>query len=256
VYAVHRGLITGVLAILVSQAFAQDAQQVMKRAEAAMKSVKTYQATMVMSMEMGQMGSMSMNMDIKMIPNKKMTMKMSPAGQPTGMMAMGAASMNMHMVDDGKTMWTYMPMMKGYARGPSRVKTNPVNFAEMGNVGKDVTFKMIGTENVGGKSAYAIQAIPKKPIQNAQDTRIVFYIDRATNRFLQMKMNSRMAMGDPKQPPQEMKMSMVVKNEKINAPIPASVFKFTPPPGSKEMKGGMMGGPGMSPFGGQGGSRK
>jgi outer membrane lipoprotein-sorting protein len=253
------GFLLCALALIAAPApAAPTAQDILKKAEATMNGARTYQAAFRTNVSMGQMGSISMNMRIRAIPNKKMSMTTTPNGQPTGMMAMGAANANMTVVDDGKTFWVYMPAMKMYSKRPSQIaqkKTTDVTginqFAKVGDV------KLLRTENIGGRPAYVIQVIPKAGMLPGAKQTILIYIDRATNRFKQMKMDIQMPAGTGPNgqptPPQTMNTTVVVMNETLNAPIPDSVFKFTPPPGVKEMKGGMTGGSGMGMPGGMGG---
>lgn len=256
VYAGRCGLILGALSLLMAQSLAAPSgEEIIKKASAAMQSAKSYQAVWQMNMSMGPMGSVSLAMDIKMLPGKKMYMKMTPIGQPTGQMAMGAAMMNMQMVDDGKNMWAYMPATKQYSKSPSQVKASQMNLTRMAGVAPGATYKLVGTENVGGRPAHKIQVMLKNvQIAGGGKQAMHIFIDQATNRFRQMTMSMTLPAG-PNQPAQQMNMSMLVTNERVNAPIPASVFQFTPPPGAKETQGGMgmpMGG-GM--LGGGGGGR-
>jgi hypothetical protein len=83
------------------------------------------------------------------------------------------------------------------------------------------------------------------------------FVDQATGRLRQIKSTMTMpggmmgAMGAPGGPPSSgakpmvMTNTMVLVSEKVDAPIPDSVFRFTPPAGAHEMKGGPMGMPGM-----------
>lgn len=248
VYASRCGLLLGALSLLTTRTLAAPSgEEIIKRASAAMQSARSYQAVWQMSMNMGQMGSVSLAMDIKMIPGKKMYMKMTPVGQPTGQMAMGAAMMNMQMVDDGTNMWAYMPAMKQYNKGPSQVKASQMNLTRMAGVAPGATYKLVGTENVGGRPAHKIQVTLKNvQIAGGGKQSMHIFIDQATNRFRQMTMSMALPAG-PNQPAQQMNMNMLVTNEKVNAPIPASYFKFTPPPGAREVQGG----PGMGmPMGG------
>src|SRR5436853_4649435 len=102
----------GLLAASGTAVAGPDANAIMKKAQMSMTGAKTYQATWVMTMNMGQMGSTAINMDMKMIPGQgKFAMKMTQAGTPTGMMAMsGAAMNNMQSIDDGKNTYMYIPM--------------------------------------------------------------------------------------------------------------------------------------------------
>jgi outer membrane lipoprotein-sorting protein len=72
------------------------------------------------------------------------------------------------------------------------------------------------------------------------------YFDQGSYRFRKMTVTSNQQ--GPKGP-MHMNMVMMVKNEAVNTPIPDSAFKFVPPPGAKEMKGGMMPGMGMPGMG-------
>jgi outer membrane lipoprotein-sorting protein len=175
-----------------------------------------------------------------------MSIKMAPAGQAKGQMAMAAAFMTMNIVDDGKNMWTYMAAMKQYSKGPTQSSSfkSIVPTAEMS---KNATLKLLRTENLGGKPAHVIQVIPKNAPASAGKQHILVYIDQATSRFREMRIDGATpAQGN--RPSIPMKMKMMVKSEQINAAIPSSVFKFTPPAGATEAKG--MGAPGGNPLGG------
>lgn len=241
------------IGLAASAAAAQDAAAIMKRAEQAIQNARTYQAVWQMTTSMGQMGSMTMKMEIKKSGNKT-AMKMSPVGQPTGMMAMGATMANMQMVDDGKTSWVYLAGMNGYMKQPSQASNRPNPAQMMGIGGQEATYKLLRTEQVGGKPAYVIQVIPKNAndprLRNMQNLQVLAYVDKATGRTRQMRMSGTMS--GPQGQSQPMNINMIIQNEQVNVPIPDSVFKFTPPTGAKQMKGGMgMPGPGMAPGGGR-----
>ena len=246
------GMLVAALAVTAAPAMAApDAASILKKSQAAMANVNSYQATWLMTMDMGQMGSMAMNMDMKMKPKSKMmSMKMSPAGTPTGQMAMAAGMMNMTMVADGKFMYMYMPMMGGYNKGPIQPQVfNPGSMAFQNT--KQASFKYIRSQNLNGKPAHVIQVIPNPSMTRGAKANMLMFIDAASNRFKQMtmKMSGIGGANAPKGAPQTMNMKMVVQREVVNAAIPDSAFRFVPPPGAKELKGGPMGA-GMSPFGG------
>jgi outer membrane lipoprotein-sorting protein len=229
-----------------------DAKTIIGKAKAAMKNAKTYQATLVTSMDMGQMGSMSISTQVKSIAGKKTLVKTTPIGKPTGMMAMaGPAASEMQIVDDGKFTWFYFKGMNAYSKRPSQKRSTNIGMTEMV---PDGTYKLLSPTKVGGHPVFAIQVIPAKHQRmTGNDQKIVIYIDQATYRLKQVKVTGSTPAG-PNQPAQKMAVVITVKDEKINAPIPESAFKFTPPPGAKEMQGGMgpgpMGVPGMSGPGG------
>lgn len=230
----------GAVLLLATPAIAgPDAKTIVGKARAALKDVKTYQATLVMSMDMGKMGSMSISTQVKTLAGNKTLVKTIPIGQPTGMMAMpGPAVAEMQIVDDGKFTWFYFKGMNAYSKSPSRKGRLDPGMSEMIPKG---TYKLLSPSKIGGRPVYAIQVIPARKMMG-NEQKMVIYIDQATYRLKQVKVTGS-SPGGPNQPPQKMAMVVTIKDEKINAPIPDSVFKFTPPPGAKEMQGRMMPGP-------------
>ncbi len=208
-------------------------QQIIEKGQARINSAKTYQVTYQMTQTMGAMGSMKMTMNIKAIPGKKMWMNTTP----TGMM----------MVDDGKTMYRYIAPMKQYIKGPSQAaKSMQLGVSQAAMLAKQMNLKLGAPASVSGKSCYVIEMTPKKA-QPGQSMLLKFYFDQATYAMVKMAMTGSGA-ARPGQPVQSMQVNMVAVSEKINAPIPDSVFKFTPPAGATEMKPG-----GAGPMGGMGG---
>lgn len=245
-------VLCAVAALAAGSASAQDGKAILKKMSSTMQETvagaSTYQSTMLMTTSMGQMGSMTARMEIKMLPKRKMAMDMNPVGAGTGMMAMGAAMAQMKMVDDGKNMWMYMVKMKQYMKQPSQVakQTSPYGMSGMGmginpsQMNGDA--KLIGTENVAGKPAWVLQVsnFMPKGAKAGQNAKLVLYVDKASYHMKQMKMSMQIPVGQG-QPPQQMNVTMVVEREVLNAPIPASTFVFAPPAGASEMKGGMPG---------------
>ena len=210
-----------------SQAQAQTAQQIIDRVTAAYKNAKTYQANMAINTNAGPQGSMTMNMDIKSQQNQKYAIRMSATG--TGQAAQMAGMLNMQMVDNGKTAYTYMPMMGGYTKKPhvanagalNGMPSSPAAFFKGGG-----NYKLLAPTRVNGVPVYTVQ------MSNPRGGTATLYVDKATYHLKQIK-----AMGQNGQP-----VTVNVTNERLNAPLPANAFVFTPPPGAKEVKGG---GPGM-----------
>src|SRR5437868_4143103 len=115
--AVPLGLILGIASVTGAARASDDAATIVKRASANFAGAKTYQGTWEMTTSMGQMGSMTLNMEIKSVSaSGKLFTKMTPSGQATGMMAMGAQMANMTMVDDGKNAYMYMQAMNQYSK--------------------------------------------------------------------------------------------------------------------------------------------
>ena len=76
--------------IAASPACGQTAKQIIDKAEAAIKSLKTYQAIVQLDTNMGKLGSMSMQVDLKQLGQTKSRLLYTVVGTPTGLAAMGA----------------------------------------------------------------------------------------------------------------------------------------------------------------------
>lgn len=225
----HGRIALGALALLASSRLgAQTPEQMIQKAEARVKNAKSYQATIVMQGAM-MGGPQTMSSTVKLIPGKKMAMTMAPLG--------------IQVIDDGITMYSYIPAAKQYSKSPSQVKNQQqVGLSQIAGLSRQATLKLRPSENVGGKPAHVIQIIPKAPLGN-QKMLMLLYIDKQTNTMRQLKTTMTAQMPGQTKPVTQT-MLVTIKDEKFDAPIPDSVFKFTPPPGAKEAvgMGGMMGG--------------
>lgn len=256
VFAARLGLLLGLSAVAVSARAADEAAAIVHTAAAYMSAGKSYQGLWETTNSMGQMGSMTLNMDMKMVPaSGKAYMKVTPTGQATGMMAMGAAMANATIVDDGKNMYMYMQAVNGYFKQPHGAAQggqfrSPLQVLNQ----KGATYKLIGTEKVGRSVCSVIQVSPPENAQlkaRGMTMKTTVYIDKATNRLKQIKEVTTIpaAMmgaagggnGQAGGAPQQVTTTMVPKSEKLNENIPESTFKFTPPAGVQEIKGGMAG---------------
>lgn len=253
------GFLAAGLMVCTAAGAAPDAAAIMKKAQSLMEAPKTYQARWLMSISMGQMGTVSMNMDVKIVPGQgKIHMKLNAAGQGSGQIAMTAPMASMELVDDGKTAIVYKPLTGNWQRSPHQSKKMTPSAMTFGTV-KDSTFRMVKEDRIEGIPVYVIQAVPRASASPPVKADILFFVNKNTSRLKQMTVNaSQMGQGGKAIP---MAIQMLVKNETLNAPIPDSVFKFTPPPGAREIKGGPggLGGgmfPGFGGLSGGGGRRK
>jgi len=250
-FAVRCVVATALLTAGIAQAWAAPtAADVIQKSKTTYNAMKTYQGKWQMDMKMGQMGSMSMLMDVKMLPGKAARIATSPVGQATGMMAMGAAMSQMQMVDDGKTAWTYMPAMKMYTKAPSQVKTQSIMDSMVGGRKLEADYKLLPAKTIAGRPCFAIKVIPKAA--NGANANVVIYIDQATYRLKRMVTTASRTMGTgPNAQKMDSNMTMVINSETVNGAISPNLFKFSPPAGTKEMDprmmgGGMGGGPGAA----------
>jgi outer membrane lipoprotein-sorting protein len=266
------GMLLAVLAVGAQANAAPDAAAIMRKAGEAMMRAKTYQATWAMTSTMGTMGSLQMNMEVRTIPaSGKTFLRISPAGQASGMMAMGAAMANSLIVDDGKTTYVYMQAMGGYSKRPHTGGQNPAIASVMGAAGRpNAKFALAGSATIAGRPCYVIDvkaAPPGRLAQSGMKVKTTAYVDKGTGRTRQVKTVTSFPAGmmggpragsnaprstTPSSPPMQLTTVMLVKSERLDEPISDNVFRFTPPAGAKEIKGGPMGMPGMGALGGAG----
>ncbi|MBM3494526.1 MAG: hypothetical protein FJX72_09450 [Armatimonadetes bacterium] len=251
------------LTVAASGAYAApDGAAIIRKAVQSMRQAKTYQSEWRVIVSMGNMGSMTMNMTMKTTSDGKARVTTEPSGKGTGMMAAGGAMASSTAVSDGKHMYMYMKAMNSYIKAPVTKEMDPALGGQLAALTqKGATYKFVGSEFVRGRKCHVVRVTPRVP-QGAgtQGMKMTMdaYVDTQTGRLRQMKQHMDMSgMGGPGPNggpgaggrPSEMTTTMVLISEKVNAPLPASTFKFTPPPGAREMKGGPMGGPGMGPGG-------
>jgi outer membrane lipoprotein-sorting protein len=231
---------------------------IIKKATEAMRKAKTYQADWQVIVSAGSMGGMTLKMAMKTTSDGRTFITTEPAGPGTGMIAASAAAATSTTVSDGKTMLTYMKAMNGYLRMPVPKGMDPAGNQFAGLQLPGSTYKLLAPEFVRGRKCDVVEVVPKTPpgAGPGMKMRMRAFVDQQTGRLRQMKRTMSMS-GMPGGPSggangsrpsggsMEMTTTMVLISEKVNAPIPASVFKWRPPAGAKEMKGGMMGGPGM-----------
>lgn len=226
---------------------APTAREIVAKSRAAMKNVKTYQATIQTTRSGGPM-SMTMNAHVKTAGGKtwaRIGVVPTGGGQQSPFASM---FQNMVVVDDGKNTWTYLPAMKRYTKGPSGgAKQLNMSGEFLSRIGAESNLTLAGSENVAGRPTYILAAKPKKP-RSGQPQMVRINIDKANYHVVQVRaVLSRPA--NSQRPAGQNSVQIVIKDEKVNQPIPATLFHFTPPAGATEMQGGM----GMRP--GAGGGR-
>jgi outer membrane lipoprotein-sorting protein len=202
-----------------SGANAQSAEQLIKQAQDKIKNAKSYQATVVMEVSGTGRPSQTMTSVVKLIPFKKTALTMTPPG--------------IQVVDDGQTLYSYLPTAKTYSKGPTQVKSQSIGISQIAGLAKQATFKLRSPAVVTGRPCHVIQIVPKTPVASGGSVEMLLYIDKQTSSMRQF--TSRMTAKAPGQPkPIRQAAIVTVKDERFDAPIPDSVFRFTPPPGAKE----------------------
>lgn len=231
----------------VSGVQAQSPQAIMKKVQANYNTAKTYQSVQRVQMSLGQM-VFPLNIVIKAIPNKKMAVTTTPAPAAPGVaQSPFSAAMNQKVVDDGKNFYIYMAALNKYMKRPHIAgggQAGMMGGFTPGDFKNDAgTFKMLAPTTIGVHPVYVIAySPPLNPQHPGASMKMVIYVDKVEYRVRRLTMTGA-SMNMP------INMTMNIVSEKYNAPIPADVFRFTPPPGAQEMQGlpGMGGGLGMTP---------
>jgi outer membrane lipoprotein-sorting protein len=198
-------------------------QEVLNKAMARMTGARTYQATYVMTSPRG-----TQTMQLKSVTKKKQSLTITPPG--------------IQVIDDGKTMVMYNKAANAYGRMPSQVAgASSIVAAQLAAMERTSSMKFGAPTKIGGASVLVIEVTPKQP----GGATAKLYIEQGSYRLLKV-VDQRTMPGVGGQKGQTLSQTISITNEKVNAPIPDSAFKFTPPPGAKEMAApapGAMGGP-------------
>jgi thiol-disulfide isomerase/thioredoxin len=218
-----------------------DARTLYDRVQAAAKSFHSLQYTAEMTMESGFLsGPVKLTIEVAYLNPGKTRMEIKTSGT------------TMLNVSDGETTWVYNSMNKQYAKiqaalGPAAV------MAVMGVKLPDIslihpTYKTIGEETVeidGQKhecwlvemqiSEFSFASGPNDKAAPPKVTGAVMtsWIDKKLGIDIQFTLAMKMQMGGKDV---EMHQKVVKKGLKIDQPLDAALFTFTPPPDAKEVK--------------------
>lgn len=209
-----------------SHAADTQAQTILKKMLALYQNAKTYHGTI--TVEQAGAGKDGKSFSVTQVqeisyksPNLiRVAVKWTGTGAAAGVSARSGVT-----TVDGKAAYQYIPSQKMYAKGPAQA-TLPKPFPASLKLDLS-TAKMLPGSSADGHPAYLIQAqgelpatVPPDKIAQAKAALTFdFAIDKNTYYLLRFT--------PPKQKP------VVLSNQTVNGPIAASVFTFTPPPGTK-----------------------
>lgn len=159
--------------------------------------------------------------------------------------------MQMKMVNDGEFLWTEMRnpslpfvqvmKMKPGQTMPGRMAPDPDPTKRMEEMKKTYDLKVVGEETIDGQKMYILEGTLKENAAGpGQAPKVRMYInenDLAMRRVVAFDADGKQ-IG-----------TMDFTNMKVNQPINADLFKYTPPPGARVMDM-TKGFPGMPPMGG------
>lgn len=222
-------------------AWAQTATEVYGKVLQRYMSLHTYEATYLMTEQMPQMGAIQLKMIVKTIPKERKAYVVSePSGVGTGQLAMASALGQSVSVSDGKEVYLYLKAMNSYMKIP--LKETSTQFGGLGMFAGGVPsiaqlkklgakLKLLPSTSFDGHRAYVLLLTIRAPHPGVPPVTTKIYIDKATYKLLGSS-------GDVQSSPGIMiHATMKLLSEKLNPPLPESLFHFTPPPGATEMSG-------------------
>jgi outer membrane lipoprotein-sorting protein len=208
---------------------APTALQILQSANDSYWYAKTYQATYRCRLAKPGQPEVILDVDLKTVPGKKTRIRIEPvaAGAPQ---ARALAPLRMYVFDDGKTGIIYSPASNVYLKGPHTASYNHAVAGYGVILGElkpraNIKYSLLTPSKVGKRPVYVVQG---KGIAPGSPS-ILLSIDRKTYAVLQVRMTGTTPAGPTI-------VTSTLTSGKINAPISDSVFKFTPPPGAKEIK--------------------
>jgi outer membrane lipoprotein-sorting protein len=235
---VKAGLLTALAGMSATSAQAQDAKTILKRMEDLYKNAKTFQGTVTVRQQgkdqQGKAVSTTSTQQVRYLGPNKFVMDMKVTA--TGSIAAAAAKESRTVTCDGKNVYEYRPAIKQYAKRPIRssvtlmelfgaLMPNPdmpgislgAPITERGRAAYLVLIKLAPPPNLPPEQKKQAEALLKtmKPVQ--------VVIDKQN--FQLLRLTSGNAQGSRE---------VVMEGQQFGGAIPASVFNFTPPPGSKE----------------------
>ena len=233
--------IAGLFALVAGAQTTPDARALLKQTEEARRQYKTYAIEQRTVVDMNGPSHARLEMAVKMsvsLPGKMRVESTSQFGDSI-------------IVSDGENTWMYAGLLKQYRKMPAASSPEALvksMVPAMGDVmdqlkSKDpyLSAKLTGEEalEVAGTKldCYVVEATLDKMALPGSMTlsggTLKMWIDKASKTMLKQTFTGFMQ--GPATKPMEMNMAMTVTSQKLNEPIPDSVFVFTPPEGAKEI---------------------
>ncbi len=218
----------------------QDARDIMKNADALVRKSRTYQAVMVTT-GTTPTGSFSMTSVWKLVPTEhKTSIKMNGNlfGEP----------MFTEIIDDGKTFYAFNVTRKVFSKGPHSLMRFAYPLKLVNEMLGDGEVSYLKPDILMGNKVHVLKKRTNAQFGSDMAPTVHLYFDQSTGRFVQMTMFGELSF-EPGTPPKKFGITVSVRNETLNAPVPESVFKFIPPPGAKETQSRGIGMGPMYPMG-------
>ena len=221
--------------LTVQTAQAQDIKTIVAKTNAVYHNMKSLKVSLQTTMTMAGKGSTGVETSGQFIPGKKANILVVPkAGSAMPKPPAGKSMPKQQgalVVDDGQISYMMDVASKQYFKQKHNPNMLPIMGMKYGLPfgGMDPKaqyYKLLAPATVSGVSCYTLELAP--PSKNVTTT-VLIYINKATYHVKQAKITQ----SDGKQ---SMTAETLVKSETVNAPIPDSVFTFTPPKGAQEMK--------------------
>ncbi|HLI47927.1 MAG TPA: hypothetical protein VKV18_04455 [Chthonomonas sp.] len=234
-------VLVGSMLLLGGVAWAQTASEIYGKVLQRYMSLHTYEATYLMTQQIPQMGALQLKMIVKMIPKERKAYVVSePSGVGTGQLAMMSALGQSVSVSDGKEVYLYLKAMNSYMKIPLQETNTQFGGLGMftGGVPSPAQLKKLGAQlkllpstSFDGHGAYVLLMTIRSPHPGVPPVTTKIYIDKATYKVLGSSGDVQSAQGIM------IHATMKLLSEKLNPPLPESLFHFTPPPGATEMSG-------------------
>jgi outer membrane lipoprotein-sorting protein len=227
---------------LPNTASADSAKDVLARMAATYNKAKTYQGSVVTKQSGkgpdGKFVSVTTTMQIKYLTPNLFNLQVTATG--TGIAAKSAGQNNRQQVSDGKTVYTYSPVFKQYKKEPAgaQIPLNKILPMLQGIESATEQASLLPEKTVHGHPAFVVSFTPKmqpnmtaeqkKQFQELAKTfKFHLMIDKKSYQLLQAEQYVASPQGS-------LTTALDMNSQVIGGNISKSIFKFTPPAGSKE----------------------
>lgn len=225
-----------------------EGEATMRRAEEAMKAVKSYRGTWQIKATVGEAGQVPMEMELLGASGGRHRLVTRATGRPTGAMAtvIGASDITNVIISDGTTLYTTFESGKRYTRRPLAHGLDVVTAVILGHPFQPhITYALAGEGQIGDRPCQVVKVVrtekPQAPgIEGPPGTEI--YIDKVTFRPLRfcttLTTPPSFVVGMPagSRPKRQTLVSTIsLVGEALDVAVVDTDFVFSPPPGATEM---------------------
>lgn len=208
------------------------AAEIVRRERASVEALKTYQGEWQVASALGSRTRSSKTM-VQAIPSRGVSRIVTSYNG-------GGRAITTILVDDGRTKYSYSSQNNSWTSAPhaaASVQTvaNSLRISSAMERSMKLSYELMSPSSIGGKRVHVIKVRFGAGVETGVTRTMTLYIDQLSFRRRKAVQAQSIRLANGKTMTSTVTTTIV--KERVDAPIAASTFKFTPPRGSRRLAG-------------------